>query len=72
MSIVANRHKNIRAVLAYSNDIVQKAVEHNNANCICLGQNFVTKRKAINYIKIFLETNFAGGRHKQRINDIDN
>ena len=71
MSIVANRNKSIRAVLAYSSKIVQKAVEHNNANCICLGQNFISQRKAVKYIKLFLNTNFAGGRHEERIKNID-
>lgn len=72
MSIVANRHKNIRAVLGYSTQIVEKSVQHNNANCLCLGQNFVSKLKARKMVKVFLTTNFEGGRHKERVESIDN
>lgn len=71
VSIVANRHKGIRAVLGYSNDIVEKAVQHNNANCLCMGQNFTTRRKAINMVKTFLNSKFEGGRHIKRVEDID-
>lgn len=71
VSIVANRHKGIRAVLGYSNEIVEKSVNHNNANCLCLGQNFMSKRKAISLLKTFLNAKFEGGRHTKRVEDID-
>lgn len=71
MSIVANRYKGIRAVLGYSTKIVEKSVQHNNSNCLCLGQNFTTKHKAIKMIKVFLNTKFEGGRHSQRVENID-
>ena len=71
MSIVANRHKGIRAVLGYSNEIVEKSVNHNNANCLCLGQNFTTTRQACSMVKTFLNAKFEGGRHIKRVEDID-
>lgn len=71
VSIVANRHKGVRAVLGYDSRIVKKSVEHNNANCICLGANYISKRKAIKLLKVFLNAKFEGGRHISRIEDID-
>ena len=68
MSMVANRHKWIRAVLAYDTLTAQMARKHNNANVLCLGQNRVTTTMALKIIKTFLSTNFDGGRHIQRIN----
>lgn len=72
VSIVANRHKGVRAVLGYSKEIVEKAVQHNNANCLCMGQNFIGKRKAVNLLKTFLNAKFEGGRHLKRVQSIDN
>ena len=72
VSIVANRHKGIRAVLGYSPEIVEKAVNHNNANCLCMGQNFTTLNKAKKMLKTFLNSKFEGGRHEQRVCAIDN
>lgn len=72
MSMVANKHKNIRAVLGYSPKIVEKAVQHNNANCLCLGQNFTTYFKSIRMINAFLNSKFEGGRHCKRVEELNN
>lgn len=67
MSMVANRHKGIRAVLAYDVLTAEMARRHNNANVLCMGQNRVTKTMAIKIIKAFLSSSFDGGRHQARI-----
>lgn len=67
VSMVANRYKGIRAVLAYDTLTVQMARQHNNANVLCLGQTRVTKTMALKIIKTFLSTEFEGGRHIRRI-----
>ena len=68
MSMVANRYKGIRAVLAYDKDTVIMARKHNNANVLCLGARKVSKRKNIKLILTFLTTTFDGGKHLRRIN----
>jgi len=35
MSIAANRHKNIRAVVGYSSEITKISRSHNDANVVC-------------------------------------
>ena len=70
MSIVANRNKNVRAVLALSAKQVKQAREHNNANCLCLGARNTCFLKAKQFIKHFLSTDFAGGKHLTRIQSI--
>jgi len=67
VSMVANRHKSIRAVLAYDSLTAQMARRHNNANVLCLGQSRVTQTMALKIIKTFLNTEFEGGRHLKRI-----
>ena len=67
VSMVANRHKGIRAVLAQDAQTAEMARMHNNANVLCLGARKIGKRKAINIIHTFLTTDFLGGKHQRRI-----
>ncbi|WP_339045624.1 ribose 5-phosphate isomerase B [Candidatus Mesenet endosymbiont of Agriotes lineatus] len=70
MSIIANRHRKIRAALCHNVEIAQLAREHNNANILCLGAKYVTDKTAEKIIEQFLMTKFAGGRHTSRINKL--
>lgn len=72
MSIVANKQKGIRAVNASSEEIAQKAREHNNANVLCLGERFVDSSTALKIVDKFLSTNFLGGKYQDRIESIEN
>lgn len=68
MSIVANKQKNVRAVLCTSIDVSHMSREHNNCNVLCLGSKYTTIENAKEYIKTFINTPFAGGRHLRRVN----
>ena len=70
MSIVANRHKNIRAALCNNILSAKLSRKHNNANVISLGSRIIKKKVAINCVKSFLNTPFEGGRHLRRIKKI--
>ena len=70
MAIAANKTKNIRAALCYSNKNTKLSRLHNNANIITLGERLINKNKAINLIKTFLSTKFEGGRHLRRVKKI--
>ena len=67
MSIAANRHKHIRAVLAYSGLIAQMSRKHNDANVICFGERMIGMEMAKFCLKEFLNTEFEGGRHAARV-----
>jgi ribose 5-phosphate isomerase B len=70
-AIVANKFKNIRAVIGFSEENVKLAREHNNANVLSLGSDFVTIEQAKKFIDIFLETPFSmDERHKRRLDKI--
>jgi ribose 5-phosphate isomerase B len=70
-AIVANKFKNIRAVIGFSEKNVELAREHNNANILSLGSDFVTLESAQKFIDIFLNTPFSlDERHKRRLNKI--
>ena len=69
--IVDNKFKNIRAVLGFSEENVKLSREHNNANILSLGSEFVDFELAKKLIDIFLSTPFSDEeRHKRRIEEI--
>ena len=67
MSMVANRNPKIRAALCQNEKFASLARRHNDANVLCLSGRFISSRKAIKIIKVFLTTEFEGGRHARRI-----
>ncbi len=70
-AMVANRVRGIRCALCWSAETAQLAREHNNANMIALGQRLIGIETALEIVRVWLETPFAGGRHERRIAQID-
>lgn len=70
MAITLNHHKGIRAGLAWNKAVATLVKEHNNANVLVLPARFISYLSAINLIKAWLNTEFAGGRHQRRIEKI--
>ena len=69
--IAANKVKGIRAALGFNEENVRLAREHNNANVLSLGFDFVPFDKAKDLIKLFVNTPFTNEeRHIRRINKI--
>ncbi len=68
--MTANKHQNVRAALVWNSDIAKLTRQHNNANILCLPARFISLQQAIQYVDLFLETNFEGGRHEGRVNKI--
>lgn len=71
MSISANRFNGIRAALCPIPQYAKLAREHNNANVLCLGARFMDLETCIKILDVFLDTDFLGGRHENRVNQID-
>ena len=71
MSITANRFKGIRAALCRSVDDAKLARQHNNANILTLPGRQIDVDEAKNCFKIFINTQFDGGRHQKRVKKID-
>jgi len=70
MNIAANRHKNIRAAQCFNLKSTKLSRLHNDANIITLGSRLLTKKKALSFVSVFLNTKFEGGRHSKRIKKI--
>ena len=67
MSIAANRDRNIRAGIAFEPVIAKLMREHNDANVLVLPGKFMNIQDVLKCIENFLTTNFAGGRHQNRV-----
>ena len=71
MTITANKFKGIRCAPCYDEYTSKYAKMHNNCNIIALGAENLTASKAIECIRIFLATEFEGGRHEERLKLIE-
>lgn len=71
MSIMANRHKGIRAALAPTVECAELARMHNDANVLCLGARTTERSLALEAAKTFLSTEFSAGRHQNRVEMFD-
>lgn len=71
VSIVANKHKGVRAALVWRSEIAELCRQHNNANVMCLPARFIETEEAIRCVDLFLSTVFEGGRHQMRVDLIE-
>ena len=72
MSIVANRYPRVRAALCHDHFTAQMSREHNDANILVMGERVIGKGVALEIVKTWIETAFAGGRHQLRLDKITN
>lgn len=69
-SIVANKLPGVRAALCYNVLAARLSREHNDSNVLVLGSAFVNFKLAKKIVGIWLKTEFQGGRHKRRVDQI--
>lgn len=70
MCMTLNKHKGVRAGLAWNQAIARLIKEHNNANILAIPARFVSYTSARLIVKAWLEAEFLGGRHQRRIDKI--
>lgn len=66
----ADKVKGVRAGMAYNDDVARLMRKHNDANVVGFGQDFMTYDEVERRTDIFLETEFAGGYHCTRVQQI--
>jgi ribose 5-phosphate isomerase B len=69
-NMTANKYKEIRSALCWTAELSALARQHNNANILSIPARFVTTDVAKEMVKTFLQTEFEGGRHQNRVNKI--
>ena len=70
-AMVANRVRGIRCALCWNLESARLGREHNDANMLSIGERMVPFELALQIVKVWLDTPFAGGRHAVRIQEID-
>ncbi|MBW1818777.1 MAG: ribose 5-phosphate isomerase B [Deltaproteobacteria bacterium] len=71
MSIAANRHKGVRAALCHNLYTCRMSRLHNDANILVMGGRVIGVGIALEMVDLFLSTDFEGGRHLTRVDQID-
>lgn len=71
MSIAANRFRGINAALCHNIFTAEMCRKHNNANILVVGARVTGDALALEMLKVYLKTEFEGGRHKKRVDKID-
>lgn len=69
-NMTANKHQGVRSALCWNKEIAALAREHNDANVLSIPARYTSIPQAIEMVKVFLETNFEGGRHSTRVKKI--
>ena len=71
MSIVANKFKGIRCASCHNENTAKYAKLHNNSNILAIGADAVTTNEAICILRMWLATEYEGGRHEERLKIIE-
>lgn len=70
VAMTANKHQGIRAGLCWTPELAALTRQHNNANVLAIPARFISLETAKEMVKIFISTDFEGGRHERRVNKI--
>jgi ribose 5-phosphate isomerase B len=70
-AMVANKVHGVRCALCWSLDTSRWSREHNDANVLALGQRTIPIELALDIVRLWLATPFAGGRHVARVQQIE-
>ena len=68
--LTANKHQGIRAALCWLPELGALARQHNNANILCLPARFISEQTAKEIVDAYLNAEFEGGRHQNRVDKI--
>lgn len=72
VSIAANKVKGIRAVVCSDTTSARYSRLHNDANVLCMGERIIGALTAEDICRIWLDTEFEGGRHQRRVDMLNN
>lgn len=70
IAIAANKVRGVRAALVHDVTTAELARRHNDANVVCLGGRTTGPAVALEAVDAFFGTDYEGGRHQRRIDEI--
>ena len=66
-AMAANKVRGVRCALCWNEETARLSREHNDANVLSIGQRMISEELALKIVRVWLETAFEGGRHAQRV-----
>ncbi len=67
IAMTLNKHQGIRAAICWNTELASLARRHNDANVLVLPARFIDNVTALDIVETFLNTEFEGGRHANRV-----
>ncbi|MDP9004981.1 MAG: ribose 5-phosphate isomerase B [Verrucomicrobiota bacterium] len=67
----ANKVRGIRCALCWNEETARLSRQHNDANVLSMGERVITEEMALAIVRVWLTTAFEGGRHAQRIAQLE-
>ena len=70
-AIAANKVRGVRCALCWNEETARLSRQHNDANVLSMGQRVIAEETALAIVRVWLTTDFEGGRHAQRIAQLE-
>ena len=70
-AIAANKVRGVRCALCWNEEVARLSRQHNDANVLSLGERVIPEETALALVRVWLTTDFEGGRHARRIAMLD-
>ncbi len=70
-AMTANKVRGVRCALCWNEEVARLSREHNDANVLSLGERVIPEATALAVVRVWLTTEFEGGRHARRIAMLD-
>lgn len=70
-AMTANKVRGVRCALCWNEEVAQLSRQHNDANVLSLGERVIPEETALAVVRVWLTTDFEGGRHARRIAQLD-
>lgn len=70
-AMAANKIRGIRCALCWNEETARLSRQHNDANVLSLGERMITEEMALAIVRVWLITEFEGGRHVNRIAQLE-
>jgi len=70
-AMAANKVKGVRCALCWNEETARLSRQHNDANVLSMGQRVIPEETALAIVRVWLTTEFEGGRHANRIAQLE-
>jgi ribose 5-phosphate isomerase B len=70
-AMAANKVRGVRCALCWNEETARLSRQHNDANVLSIGERVIPEETALALVRVWLTTDFEGGRHAQRIAQLE-